>query len=57
MVIIDVFRVFTTAAVALSRSARRIMMVDSLNKALALRSSGVGDHPPRAGSYGRLPRE
>ena len=29
-VIILVFRVFTTAAVALSRSARRIMMVDSL---------------------------
>jgi 2-phosphosulfolactate phosphatase len=43
-VIIDVFRAFTTAAVALSGGARRIIMVDSLDKALALRSSGVGDY-------------
>jgi 2-phosphosulfolactate phosphatase len=43
-VIIDVFRAFTTAAVALSRGARRIIMVDSLDKALALRSSGIGDY-------------
>jgi 2-phosphosulfolactate phosphatase len=43
-VIIDVFRAFTTAAVALSRGASRIVMVDSLDKALALRSSGVGDY-------------
>ena len=41
-VIIDVFRAFTTAAVALSRGARCIVMVDSLDKALALRNSGVG---------------
>ena len=34
---------FTTAAVALSRGARRIMMVDSLNKPLVLRSSDIGD--------------
>ena len=43
-VIIDVFRAFTTAAVALSRGAQRIVMVDSLDNALALRSSGVGDY-------------
>src|SRR3984893_16800772 len=43
-VIIDVFRAFTTAAVALSRGASRIVMVDSLDKALALRRSGVGDY-------------
>jgi 2-phosphosulfolactate phosphatase len=43
-VIIDVFRAFTTAAIALSRGARRIVMVDTLDKALALRSSGVGDY-------------
>jgi 2-phosphosulfolactate phosphatase len=43
-VIIDVFRAFTTAAVALSRGAHRIVMVDSLDKALALRSSSVGDY-------------
>jgi len=43
-VIIDVFRAFTTAAVALSRGASRIVMVDSLDKALALRSSGIGDY-------------
>jgi 2-phosphosulfolactate phosphatase len=43
-VIIDVFRAFTTAAVALSQGARRIVMVDTLEKALALRSSGTGDY-------------
>jgi 2-phosphosulfolactate phosphatase len=43
-VIIDVFRAFTTAAIALSRGARRIVMVDTLEKALALRSSRVGDY-------------
>ena len=43
-VIIDVFRAFTTAAIALSRGAHRIKMVDTLDKALALRSSGVGDY-------------
>jgi hypothetical protein len=43
-VIIDVFRAFTTAAIALSRGARCIMMVDSLEAALALRDAGVGDY-------------
>ena len=36
-VIIDVCRAFTTAAVALSRGAHRIVMVDSLDKAIALK--------------------
>lgn len=44
VVIIDVFRAFTTAAVALSRGASRIIMVDDLEKALRLRDSGHGDH-------------
>ncbi len=43
-VIIDVFRAFATAAVTLSRGAGRLILVDSLDKALALRSSGVGDY-------------
>ena len=43
-VIIDVFRAFTTAAVALSRGARRIVMVDSLDEALATRNKGIGDY-------------
>ena len=42
-VVIDVFRAFTTAAVALSRGARRILMVGTLEKAWALRSSGAAD--------------
>jgi 2-phosphosulfolactate phosphatase len=42
-VVIDVFRAFTTAAVALSRGARRILMVDTLEKAWALRSLGAAD--------------
>jgi 2-phosphosulfolactate phosphatase len=44
VVIIDVFRAFTTAAVAFSRGARRIIMVDTLAKALSLRSAGLGDY-------------
>jgi 2-phosphosulfolactate phosphatase len=43
VVIIDVFRAFTTAAVALARGARRIVMVDSLEQALAHRRSGLAD--------------
>ncbi|MBI1407634.1 MAG: 2-phosphosulfolactate phosphatase [Caulobacter sp.] len=41
-VIIDVFRAFTTAAVALSNGAERIVMVGDLDEALALRESGLG---------------
>jgi len=43
VVIIDVYRAFTVAAVALARGARRIIMVDSLDKALAARDAGLGD--------------
>ncbi|MEO0621115.1 MAG: 2-phosphosulfolactate phosphatase [Pseudomonadota bacterium] len=40
VVIIDVFRAFTTAAVALSRGAERIVMVGTAEEAFALRASG-----------------
>lgn len=43
-VVIDVFRAFTTAAVALSRGARQIIMVDNLDEALALRRAGHGEY-------------
>ena len=41
--IIDVFRAFTTAAVVLSEGAERIIMVGTVEEALALRARGVGD--------------
>jgi 2-phosphosulfolactate phosphatase len=41
--IIDVFRAFTTAAVALANGARRILMVGSVAEALALRAAGLGE--------------
>ena len=41
-VIIDVFRAFTVAAIALANGAKRIIMVDDLDKALALREQNVG---------------
>ncbi|HUA50669.1 MAG TPA: 2-phosphosulfolactate phosphatase [Candidatus Sulfotelmatobacter sp.] len=44
VVIIDVFRAFTAAALAFARGARRIVMVDDLDRALALRAAGVGDY-------------
>src|SRR5947199_6928077 len=40
--IIDVFRAFTTAAVALANGASRIVMVRTVEEALALREAGVG---------------
>jgi 2-phosphosulfolactate phosphatase len=40
--IIDVFRAFTTAAVALANGAERIIMVQSVEEALGLRGKGVG---------------
>jgi len=40
--IIDVFRAFTTAAVALANGASRIVMVSTVEEALALREDGVG---------------
>jgi len=43
VVIVDVFRAFTTAAVALARGARQIIMVAEPDEALALRERGVGE--------------
>ncbi len=40
-VVIDVFRAFTTAAIALRNGADRIVMVDRLDEALALRDTGT----------------
>ncbi|MBI3514171.1 MAG: 2-phosphosulfolactate phosphatase [Proteobacteria bacterium] len=44
VVIIDVFRAFTAAAIAFSRGAQRIIMVDDLDQALALRAAGAGEY-------------
>ena len=40
--VIDVFRAFTTAAVALANGASRIVMVRTIEEALALRDAGIG---------------
>jgi 2-phosphosulfolactate phosphatase len=40
--VIDVFRAFTTAAVALANGASSIVMVRSVDEALALREAGIG---------------
>ncbi len=40
--VIDVFRAFTTAAVAFAQGASRIIMVGTVEEALALREAGVG---------------
>jgi 2-phosphosulfolactate phosphatase len=64
-VVIDVFRAFTTAATALSRGAAKIAMVNSVEEALALRSSGVGQlcvgavdgRAPAAFDFGNSPFE
>ncbi len=42
VVIIDVFRAFTTAAVAFANGAAKIIMVRDVEEALALRAAGVG---------------
>jgi 2-phosphosulfolactate phosphatase len=42
VVIVDVFRAFTTAAVALARGAQRIIMIPGIEEALRLRDQGVG---------------
>jgi 2-phosphosulfolactate phosphatase len=44
VVIIDVFRAFTTAAIALANGARQIIMVNDLDAALALRASSIGQY-------------
>ena len=43
VVIIDVYRAFTTAAVALQRGAARILLVNTPESALKLRREGRGD--------------
>ena len=43
VVIVDVFRAFTTAAVAFARGAERIVIVPEVDEALRLRDQGVGD--------------
>jgi 2-phosphosulfolactate phosphatase len=40
--VIDVFRAFTTAAVALANGASRVIMVGNVDEALALRQRGIG---------------
>jgi len=40
--VIDVFRAFTTAAVALANGASSIVMVRTIDEALALRDAGIG---------------
>ena len=41
-IIIDVFRAFTTAAVAFDRGATQIVLVAEVDEALALRRRGAG---------------
>jgi 2-phosphosulfolactate phosphatase len=63
--IIDVFRAFTTAAVALANGASRIIMVGSVAEAVALRGSGVaqvcigevGGKTPAEFDFGNSPFE
>ena len=43
VVIVDVFRAFTTEAVALSRGADKIVLVAEVEEALELKERGVGD--------------
>lgn len=43
VIIVDVFRAYTTAAVALSRGAEKIVLVAEVDEALALRDMGVGE--------------
>jgi 2-phosphosulfolactate phosphatase len=63
--IIDVFRAFTTAAVALANGASRVVMVGSVEEAFALRDRGVGQvcmgevqgRPPDGFDFGNSPFE
>ena len=64
-VIIDVFRAFTTAAIALQNGAEKIVMVDDLEQALQLRTDGVGSRclgerqgiAPEGFDFGNSPHE
>lgn len=42
-IVIDVFRAFTSAAVAFARGAQRIILVAEIDEALALRRRGLGE--------------
>ena len=42
VVIIDVFRAFTTAAVALAKGAEKIVVVGGVEEAIGLRDAGIG---------------
>ena len=44
VVIVDVFRAFTTAAVAFANGAKRIIMVSDLDTALSIRERGIADY-------------
>ena len=63
--IIDVFRAFTTAAVALANGASKIVMVGTVEEAFALRDSRVGQicmgevrgRPPEGFDFGNSPFE
>jgi 2-phosphosulfolactate phosphatase len=63
--VIDVFRAFTTAAVALANGASRIVMVRNIEEALALREAGIGQicmgevrgRPPDGFDFGNSPYE
>ncbi|MCK1393929.1 2-phosphosulfolactate phosphatase [Bradyrhizobium sp. 1] len=65
VVIIDVFRAFTTAAVALANGATKIIMVRDVEEALALRAAGIGQlcmgevggHAPPGFDFGNSPFE
>jgi 2-phosphosulfolactate phosphatase len=63
--VIDVFRAFTTAAVALANGASSIVMVRTVEEALALRDAGIGQicigevggRAPPGFDYGNSPYE
>ena len=63
--VIDVFRAFTTAAVALAGGAYKVIMVSAVEEALSLREKGIGDiymgevggKPPPEFDFGNSPFE
>ena len=61
-IIIDVFRAFTTAAIAFDHGAKDITLVAEVEEALALRERGIGDvlmgeEHPEGFDYGNSPYE
>ena len=42
VVIIDVYRAFTTAAIAFSKGAEKIILVSEIEEALELKRNGIG---------------